>query len=273
MLLKELENTNQKFVEQMKKERGVLGAWYFGSLSHDNADKYSDIDIVFLLDNENFERIDKERQNIMKKTGAEIVVEWAEEFNDDAIKNYCYILNVSGKNFQYDVFMLNQNRLDEFMCQIHYADMKESDIIFEKGKNVSALLGHNGCKDTWKADVHRLIQTYWFHMHMTAKYLARKDYFKLEGVLRTLMDTHSSLLLTQYDRITWGGTANKLHFIPEEKQKHLMKYGCIDDFDQIKQNLLEAMDWFIEDSKGLQDKNEIDYCVKTGEKIKKHYCM
>ena len=48
-MLKELLVANEKFTEKMKEDKNVLGAWYFGSLAHGNSDKYSDIDIVFLI--------------------------------------------------------------------------------------------------------------------------------------------------------------------------------------------------------------------------------
>ena len=59
----------------------------------------------------------------------------------------------------------------------------------------------------------RLITTYLYHFHMTAKYLIRQDYFKLNHVMRTLYDTHF----------------------------------CIDDFSINRKNLLKSMEWFEEE--------------------------
>lgn len=92
------------------------------------------------------------------------------------------------------------------------------------------------------------METYWLNVQMSVKYFKRNDFFKLDGVLRTLMDMHTSLLLNAYDKITWGGSANKLHYIPEEKQRHLMKYGCIEDFNLMKRNLHLSIHWFEEDA-------------------------
>lgn len=83
---------------------------------------------------------------------------------------------------------------------------------------------------------------------MTAKYLIRKDYFKLNRVMRILFDTHASLLLTLYDAISWGGIENKLHFIPKEKQEHLKKYSCTEDFSLNRNNLLQSAEWFEQDA-------------------------
>lgn len=54
-------------------------------------------------------------------------------------------------------------------------------------------------------------------------------------------------LLTAYDRTTWGGAANKLHYLPKEKQKHLQYYYCDNDLDKTAQNLHQSMLWFEED--------------------------
>ena len=82
---------------------------------------------------------------------------------------------------------------------------------------------------------------------MSKKYFARKDFFKLDGILRVLMDSHASLLLTAYDQLTWGSTANKLHYIDSIKQRHLMKYGCIEDWQKMKENLETEIQWFCMD--------------------------
>ena len=84
----------------------------------------------------------------------------------------------------------------------------------------------------WDSDLDRLCCTYWYHVHMSAKYLRRRDYFKLRGVMRTLFEIHQSLLLTAYDQIRWGGPANKSAFLPKEKQEHLKRYDCSVDFSK-----------------------------------------
>ena len=188
-----------------------------------------------------------------------VVLCWPESFNSDAIKNYGYVMKQNQKLFQYDVFLLNAAQIGDFMCRIHYANLKEHDIVFSKNGSIQALIQKKAKESLWQGDIPTLITTYWFHVHMSAKYLIRKDFFKLEGVLRILMDTHTSLLLTAYDKITWGGSANKLHFINEEKQKHLMKYGCFEDFVTVINNLMQAMEWFTEDVGEIGGVNEVAF--------------
>ena len=92
---------------------------------------------------------------------------------------------------------------------------------------------------------------------MTAKYLLREDYFKLNHVMRVLYDSHVSLLLTKYDRKKWGGAENKLRFIPEDKKRHLMQYYCTADFAADRERLVRCFEWFEEDSDGFGSINSI----------------
>lgn len=255
-MLKELIEVNDRLTGIMQEQKSVLGAWNFGSLSHGTSDELSDIDIVFLIEESNFVRIDEQLNSLLLKACDEIILRFVEGFNSHAIKNYGYLIRHNGELFQYDIFLLNQGKIDDFMCKIHYANLKTADVIFDKNNSVQSLINKSIKSEPWQANIHDLITTYWFHVQMSAKYLLRKDYFKLEGVLRILMDTHTSLLLSIYDKTTWGGSANKLHFISEEKQEHLMYYGCSKDFSLVRQNLLKAMKWFCDDVNSLENQED-----------------
>ncbi len=84
-----------------------------------------------------------------------------------------------------------------------------------------------------------------------------------------MMDTHTSLLLTIYDKITWGGTANKLYYMEEEKRNHLKKYYCCEDFELVRENLLQAMLWFEEDVAFSGNKEAEEMSRNIGEQIKR----
>ena len=71
--------------------------------------------------------------------------------------------------------------------------------------------------------------------------------------MRMLYDNHVSLLLTGYDAIKWGGAENKLGFLPADKQDHLKKYSCSDDFLLNREHLLQSVKWFAQD---IQDVSE-----------------
>ncbi|GIP52969.1 nucleotidyltransferase domain-containing protein [Paenibacillus vini] len=268
-----LQNMNQRFISIMREQEGVLGAWNFGSALHGTTDKFSDIDIVFLIDQQHFDRIDDSVTEWLESVSDRVIVCWPEGFNSKAIKNYGYIVELEGRLFQYDLFLINQGHADDFICKIHYTDLKTTNIIFEIGDAVKQIIQHAPKGECWNADIEHLIHTYWFHIHMSAKYLLREDFFKLNGVLRTLMDTHTSLLLAAYDKIPWGGSANKLHFLDEEKKNHLKKYGCVDDFSLVRVNMLQSIGWFEADVEDIGKPNEINLNKGLAQTVKRNWVL
>lgn len=271
-MLNELKTVNERFIALIKETDGALAAWYFGSNKHGLSDEYSDIDIVILADEASYCDIDKRLTEMLNSVCDEIILCWGEDFNGEAMKNYDCILSLNGKIFQYDVFLLNNGLIDDFMCRLHYAELTEEDIIFSRGDTAQRLISTALHGDTWQGDINRIVDTYWLHIQMSVKYFLRRDFFKLNGVLRILMDAHTSLLLTKYDKITWGGTANKLHYIPQEKQSHLMKYGCTEDFDAMKENLLWSLEQFEKDVEEIaQNDTSAEHYRKLGKLIKEYW--
>lgn len=266
-MLNELKTVNDRFISLIKEIDGVRAAWYFGSNMRGTADEYSDIDIVILSDSSAYAETDSRLTKMLSSVCDKVVLCWGEDFNGEAMKNYDYILSLNGKIFQYDVFLLNEGFLDDYMCRLHYTGLTEEKIIFSKGNAAEELIPKAPSCEPWRADVKSLAETYWLHIQMSVKYFLRKDFFKLNSVLRTLMDVHVSLLLTGYDKTNWGGAANKLKFIPEEKQKHLMKYGCTEDFELMKKNLQWSAERFEKDAEEIMP----DCCGDTAEIIKKYF--
>lgn len=157
------------------------------------------------------------------------------------------------------------------MCRLHYMDLKEENVIFDKEGLVQELVLAGLKGNYWSDDIVRLEQTFWYHANMTSKYLKRKDYFKLRNVINTLFETHLSMLLTGYDKITWGGSANKLRYIPKEKQEHLKLYYCLEDFEQVKVNLIKCMNEFQMDAKDVYAIKVINYSTHLGDKVMKNW--
>lgn len=268
---KRLAVISRDFTDMMQSNVGVLGAWNFGSVSRDMSDEYSDADIVFLVDGEQFKEIADKIEPLLAKTCDKVLFCWDEEFNGDSIINNGYLIQKDSAIFQFDVFLINNDRIDDFICKIHYTNLAEKDILFDKTGSVKALCGSCPKGSLWSGDINGLFRTYLYHFYMTAKYIVRKDYFKLNYVMRTLFDTHASLLLTSYDRINWGGEGNKLTFIPTDKQEHLKKYYCCGDFTVNKVNLREEIDFFEADIKESTLKFASEVCLNNLTLIKKYW--
>lgn len=267
-MTKELKGTFEKFIEIMKQEEGISGAWNLGSVTHELADEYSDINIVFLVKAEAFEQVDEKMKDYLKMACDDVVLCWPESFNSDAIINNGYLLKQGQQLMQLDIFLINEDKLDDYMCRIHYTDLKMEYVVFDREGQVRKLIEKSPKGKTWNSDLKALNTTYWYHINMSIKYLKRKDFFKLHYLMRTLMDTHVALLLNGYDQIAWGNMANKLNFLPEEKQQHIMEYNCSCDFSENVSTLWRLMNWFAEDYnevceiKGVKADNRIAEMVE-----------
>jgi len=176
-LVAEETRNDRELMEQAKQMDSVLGAWNFGSETHNLSDDYSDVDIVLLVDGKQFDRFPFYLERCLENISAKIILCWPERFNSGAIINNGYLL-LSGSNiFQFDVFLLNAERLDDHMCRLHYTGLQKADIIFDKTGMVHELMELRLTGNLWNDDVLYLEKTYWYHANMTGKYLKRKDYF------------------------------------------------------------------------------------------------
>lgn len=261
---KQLENMKYDFINHIKICDSVLGAWNFGSETHNLSDDYSDVDIVLLIDGKQFSQFTSLLEECLGKISNRIILCWPERFNSEAIINNGYLLSSDSHIFQFDIFLLNSEKLDDYMCRLHYTGLKESDIIFDKVGAVRKLTELNLSGSLWSDDISYLEKTYWYHANMTGKYLKRKDYFKLNNVLHTMYETHISMLLAGYDKITWGGSANKIPFIPKERQAHLKRYYCSENFEEVQRNLIKGMREFQTDAEEVCKLKDLDYSAYLG---------
>lgn len=267
LMNKDLEKMRKDFIEQVKMSDSVLGAWNFGSETHGLSDEYSDVDIILLIEGKHFAQFSASLEAYLDHISDEVLLCWPEGFNSEAIINNGYLLLSNDNIFQFDVFLLNSEKTDDFMCRLHYINLKECDIFFDKNGSVKNLMLMGLIGSCWNDNVAYLEKTYWYHANMTSKYLRRKDYFKLNNVLHTMFETHTSMLLVGFDKTTWGGTANKLHFIPREKQEHLKGYYCSENFVQIKENLIKCMKEFQSDAKEVYALKGMDYSMRLGNMV------
>lgn len=264
---KTLEKIKDKFIEQAGKSAIILGAWNFGSETHDLSDEYSDVDIVLLIDGKSFANISDRIEKYLENICNNILLCYPESFNGEAIINNGYLITFDNKIFQFDVFMLNSEKLNDYISRLHYSELTEKDIIFDKTGAVRKLADLNLKGDFWNDDIAGLQNTYWYHAYMSEKYLIRKDFFKLYNVLHTMYEVHASMLLIEFDKITWGGMANRLHFIPDDKQEHLKRYYCSENYDVVRGNLIYCMKKFDEDTKNVCAIKQAEYLPALGNAI------
>lgn len=88
----ELSRILDGFMGQMQAEPGILGAWNFGSAMHGLSGEYSDVDIVFLVEKNSFEKTEQRVPALLAALCDQVLLCWEEEFNSECIVNNGYLL-------------------------------------------------------------------------------------------------------------------------------------------------------------------------------------
>ena len=123
-------------------------------------DKYSDADVVFLVGGKDLADAEESLKRLISGVCDEVILCWEEDFNSDSIINNGYLLEKNWRIFQFDVFLLSKDRIDDYICKIHYTDLYERDIIFDKDGSVLALAENCPHGEFWGDDADRLIRIF-----------------------------------------------------------------------------------------------------------------
>lgn len=258
----------KSFVDIMKKDEHCIGGWHFGSVARGLTDEFSDVDPVFVIDGNHFDEFDSKLREKFEQICDKVIVFWGESFNNDVIKNYGVDIKIGDEILQFDIFLLNSFKQDDWWFQQHYKSTKESDIIFDKDGRILQLI-KNAPKGGYIPyyDIMYANLTYWHHANMIIKYFKRKDYFKLVKNTDILMQSHIKLLLSLYDKTTWGDWDSKLKYIPKDKQQHLMLYYASNDFSVMYDNIKQSIIMFSNDAKEIFATKSLEYPIDIEKSI------
>lgn len=269
---KDLVQAFENVVIQLKADLRCKGGWHYGSISRNMQDCYSDYDPVFLVEDKYFEDFSKDIPNILKKACDELLIFWAESFNDKYFKNYCSVMKIGDNLHQFDFFVLNEDYPLEWMCRQHLKGCTREHIIFDRTGEVRALLDKGLRTDNQIPDLVRAMDTYWFHTEMLIKYFKRKDMFKLLKNMVVIFHAHVDLLLSQYDTLDYGAWETKVKYcVPEEKQQHLLSYFTTADFENIKLTMKRCMIVFQQDANEACIVKNIAYSDRISELVMEYF--
>lgn len=257
--------------EIIKEDKRCLGGWHFGSVSRGMDDEYSDVDPVFVIDGKYFEEFDNELPQLFERICDKVLLYWAENFNNDEIRNYGFDIQIGEKIYQFDIFLLNSMKTESWSFKIHSTGIKKENIIFDRNGIIAEIVKNAPTGEIPYRNVTRIIDTYWHYIHMITKYFIRQDYFKILHNVRILMDAHAELLLAEYDCITWGGSDSKLRFIPPQKQEHLKQYSMVNDLNSVKKSLKLSMNWFSMDAREICLSKGINYPITVEVALKQEF--
>jgi hypothetical protein len=248
-----------------------LGAWHFGSLARGLADRFSDVDPVVLVSADGYASLVRELPQLYGRAADRLQVIWPERYNNDFFGNYGALLEHRGELFQFDLFLMRADRVDEHFCRVHRLGCVPDHVIFDKSGDVAALLARGpGLAPAAPPNLGYLIDTYFFHAQMIIKYLLRPDPLKMGKVLRELYHAHSEVLLAGYRRADWGSPETRLALdVPAERVAPLCDYLAPADAAAAARQLERAFANFGDDARavyvarGIEFPAELERAVRT----------
>jgi predicted nucleotidyltransferase len=257
---KDLTMAFNKLINILKEDKRCKGGWHFGSVSRGLEDIYSDYDPVFLVSNDDFEKFTNDLEKYFNEISDELIIFWAENFNDNYFKNYCSVFRIGENLHQLDIFIINYDYPDKWMCKLHCKGCSKKDIIFDRTGETAVFLEKGYTVDNYIPDTIRAIDTYWFHAMMIVKYFKRNDIFKLKKNIDILFQAHVDLLLSFYDTLDWGSWESKVKYcVPKEKQEYLKSYFTTADIESMKNTINKCIKVFENDSNEICKIKKIDY--------------
>jgi hypothetical protein len=260
-------------VEILKEDPRVKGGWHYGSVGRGMSDAYSDYDPVFLVGDRYFNDFAQDVGKIVSQVSDELLISWAENYNDDYFKNFCNLIRIKDNLHQMDFFILNHDHLEAWFCRQHLKGCTRNNIIFDRDGEVGALLDLGLRTDNNIPDPLRVTQTYWFHIEMLVKYFKRNDVWKLvKNVNDFIFHAHVDVLLSQYDTLDWGAWETKLKTcVPEEKQAHLAVYFGPLEVRQMADNIQQGMEFFYLDSLDACRHHGIEYPESVARQVMTYF--
>ena len=237
----------------------VIAAYHSGSIGTEREDEFSDVDPVFVIERESFMEFDRQLPVLFEQVVAKPILWWPERWiwrpgaseNINIHRNYAIFFELDGKLLQYDLNFIaapQQGRIK----------VSQDQFIFDK----SNVLEIGLASPTVDLDERKLgwtIQMYWIYVYIHAKYIKRRDLFKLLYAQQELF--HEHLVILQYlesDPVQgwWPLIANK---VDETRQPHLLNYFNSPNVEVITQKMHEQIRLFSEDARQACARWQVDY--------------
>ena len=267
-----LESAFNRVVELLKKDQRCKGGWHYGSVSRGEDDRFSDYDPVILVADKDFEPFAADVPGILAAAADELLIFWAESFNDGAFKNYCSLIRLGDRIHQLDFFIINADYPEAWMCRQHSKGCTREHIFFDRTGETAAYLDKGYRTDNDIPDTVRAMDTYWLHTEMLIKYFKRQDRFKIIKNMDILFHSHVDLLLSHYDTLDWGSWESKVKLcVPEEKQQHLEVYFAKARFEDLEDAVKRSLPLFKQDAEEICAARGIDYPQGTVQQIMTYF--
>lgn len=246
-------------VRLFKNNPMVMAAYHSGSIGTEREDEFSDVDPVFVIERQCFRVFDKQLPALFELAVATPILWWPERWiwrpgadeDIDTHRNYAIFFELDGKLLQYDMNFIAAPLQDRIK-------VSKEQFIFDKA-NILEVCPASPPVDLDKRKLRWTIQMYWIYVYIHAKYIKRRDLFKLLYAQQELFHEHLGIL--QYlepdpPQGWWPLIANK---IDAAKQEHLLLYFGVPDVNMIEEKLQEQIRLFSEDARQACNKWKVEY--------------
>ena len=223
-----LEAIYQWTIETFRSDPRIVAAWEYGSSGKGTEDEHSDVDPVFVVDDEHYASVHDELRPMFEKLSSRIVMFWPEGFNSADIANYAIIFEPRdhpGELLQYDMTVASASSVRSGFGKALLTRCGGVQVLFDKKgllrdvQNAAPAERYAPAKLLWD------IERYWVYVYIHVKYLKRGDTFKLLYAQQTLREIHLGVLRALHPDAYWGWWAwSAKNVLTPAEQEHILRY-------------------------------------------------
>ncbi len=249
----------------------VSGAWMYGSIGADSEDDLSDVDPVFLVNDDDFEAVDAELRPMFERLCERVVLWWPDcmDTAGHGSRNYAVLFEADGDLLQYDMTIMKESCLANSHASVFLAGVTPEQIFFDRKSLISEAVGRFEPATVSPEYLEWMVRRFWVYAYIHIKYLLREDVFKLRYAQQMLFESHVAALqaLQPHWAWHWWPVGAKRACSPDGR-KALLDYFGTGDRASVQAALLREMDTFSRDAKagcealGVAYPSEVEYEVR-----------
>jgi len=260
---KAYEQGHNKIVQALRDDSRILSAYSGGTTNTETEDEYSDVDSFFVANDEGMESLRPDITRLIEQSFPRLLM------------LACYPPGAPADNFAYHFLFesdeIGIGKYDLRLTQASnpflrgtYVETMRKQVIFDKTGIFGQQLDENQSRlPAYDPSALRLtVERYWQAVVMQAKFIMRRDPFKLEYVQNGLLQVHIEILRALCpDGMVWDWWARRIReFLPEERQRELLLYlDGLSDVDKVGAAAGPLMKQFDNDARRACRKWGVDY--------------
>jgi len=213
-----------------------------GSLGHGAADEFSDVDVVLVARNEDYDAVKSELRSVCEAVCGPIE-SWLSEGETAAFCNFAFLFRADPELLLYDFGIIAASAVPTY-------SRDSIRILFDKTGAIP-VTDDTGSPGGLTADRLQGIQDrYWVYAYLNGKYWRRSDLFKLRYVQQVLFSIHMDLLHYLHPEIReWGWWPADIKHLPASQGQALDCYFRASDPETVGAALQDELDRFAEDAR------------------------